>query len=620
MRKSVEFRDESRELESCEAVVVSQKQLQRGGLGWGRVVFVSLFFALAAVFIAIEGTVLYRLLWCEQTPFHGDQGAFLALAANMAEGRGFVSDRLSPFAPSVEITHQECKRQPLYPAFLSLVAKRDVAFVLRAKTVTLIISLVLLALAFVLPSIRWGYFSGALFLFLVGVHNGFVRFSMMIFCENCLMLFLLLSWFFLCVASDRLTGTSRQTSSTSPKHTLLGFGIAGAFVGAAYLTKKSGSMAGMSLAGALLLLSVNGREITWRTRLKVFGSFLLGMLVFLAPSILNNWVATGSAFPNEELKGVMWIDSGRDAWRVYDSVPNFGDYVARHGWKTMAAKWFFGLGVVLKRTFFYLRTHPGAIPVGWLLMPAFAWGLIKEKPPMRMFSILFIVLHFCFFAWYTHIDIAPRFLYPLVFFYLLYSSNGARLLVETFCRWRFAGGKLRSVTVAVLLVGSGVCSVSGLLDYDALHDYRRVPSAQEIEMLSAIKDIVGSDEILCMGPSHELAYYWIIDRRRIFVPSYTRLNEFTDYLVDYGAAYFLIDSSVLARRRELLGRFFTWDPELGISDTGLLKWLVPVYKSGGYPNRFALYRIDRTVLNGSRNRPRDLQKRPNGQTISSSGK
>ena len=65
------------------------------------------------LFLGLLCYSLLRPLYTVHSPEHGDQAAYLELAANIREGRGFVSRGLSPFQPAAGIEHPEGVRAPL---------------------------------------------------------------------------------------------------------------------------------------------------------------------------------------------------------------------------------------------------------------------------------------------------------------------------------------------------------------------------------------------------------------------------------------------------------------------------------------------------------------------------
>jgi len=555
----------------------------------------SLFAAACCVlYLVCASWALISLLSRDQTPEHGDQGAYLELAVNIAEGRGFVSDNLSAFQPKPDVTHRETNRQPLYPYLLSSVAGRDVGFLWRAKCLTAIIAVLLLIVVLVCVSLRFGLAAGLVATVLLGIHGTFMTLATEVWCENVLVLFLVLTWFLL----------ARSQQDGSPKRSWQWAAGAGTALGLAYLTKSSAVMVVPSLAVALLLsrpktdlgdadgLSTERKRCIFLNRFGAFLVFSLVASVAVLPHLYRTWRATGSPFYSPEISGMMWIDFGpRDAWRVYDTLPTMSSYFERHTVQEASVKWFRGLRLVLRRFLELARDHPGRLPVGWLMLPLALLGLWREQRVIRGMILVFALLNVASFAWYAHVDVAPRFVYPLTVFYFIYAGAGTSAAVE-----RFFPRKIRRASVAYCVVIGALMlwSLPGLwthANWRSKGGESKTLRAEEAETLRAIATIVQLDEVLCMGPSHELAYYWVINRKRVFVPTYTELDEFRKHLDRFNVRYFLLDTSVIRRNMPLLGRHFAADPFVGILQKEGIPWLEKVYENRGSPLRFILFRV-----------------------------
>jgi len=239
-------------------------------------------------------------------------------------------------------------------------------------------------------------------------------------------------------------------------------------------------------------------------------------------------------------------------------------------------------------------SHPSIVPIGWLLLPFAAIGIAGAHRLIRSWFIIVFAVSIVSFAWYAHIDVAPRFLYHLLPFYFIYAGAGLQ------CSWsrfkaRGSQGRFAFSVIGCALVLALLLWGLGCLYFHASWSELGMPQMaieeSEQETLTAIQEVVPHDSVLCMGPSHEMNYYWVINRKMVFVPTYENMEEFREYLERFHVEYVLIDTSVIARNLPLLGAHFTWDPWLGIVQTRDIDCLQPMFQNGGAPLRFILYRI-----------------------------
>lgn len=532
---------------------------------------------LAVICFLAETLIMFELARMNQTPEMGDQGAYLELAANIRDGRGFVSDRLSPFKPTSEIRHREGTRQPLYPYILSLAAGRDIGFLMRAKYMTAVIGLLLLATVFLTTCRRWGACAGFVAFVLLAVNVSFLSFSVQVWCENLLLLMLVACWWLMAKGLECLKTKSDRMFGY--------FAFAGFFLGMAWLSKTTASA---MLVGCVAAVACLPKQVIWKERLKAAGVVGIFALIVILPHLIRNWIVTGDPLYAPEVRGIMWLDSGRQFWQVYDEIPTWRTYFESHTISDALVKWTSGLQRVLVAILRSLRDHPTRVPGGWMVLPLFFWGIYKEKREMRVLVLAMVLLNIAGFAWYAHVDVAPRFVYiPVVFIYI-YGAYGLVSLLKSVRYREIPISKYATVCVLGLIL---IWTFAGFHWYHTLAKVSVTPTGNELATIDALEKHVAPEDILCMGPSHQLAYYWVIDRRRIFVPIFTDLEDFHSYLREYNAKYFLMDSSIYYRRKDLFAEYFLWDPVVGLIPRKPIPWLEKIYSNEGEHLQFLLYKI-----------------------------
>lgn len=522
-----------------------------------------LYHALALGMLMLAGLGLFGRLRVEVvTPGNGDQAAYLELAANLREGRGFVSDRLIPFRPPPEITHLEGIRAPLYPMLLMPAVDRTTGSFDRAKLLTLAMSL-LGAAAFYLALARAmspAVALAALGLLLSNAH--FIVFASELWCEN---LLLFLSFFAV------LLWWRRQAPWA-----------AGVLFALALLAKKVMLPLTILLWAATLLLAIRADPLERRRRFGWLLRAALAMAAVLAPFVAVNVQEEGGPFNNLVLGAAFWIDSGpRDFWRVYDETPSMRAYIERHGFGHIAAK-LAGDAPRQLRNFAALgRTisPAGLLPLGgllWALALYAAWRTRRAHGAALLGIGLCAAFLFASFTWYAHIDVDPRFVWVLSPILL---AGGAAGAADLWNRTRLRRWSPPAATVlGVLLLANLAAPVrTGNLDVRPIP-----PDSQEI--LMALTASVPETEVLCTGPSHAYPYLWMRQQRAIFVPSSPRLEDLQSHMRRFNSRYLLLDRGTLTRWRTLF--------EPNILPDGTLPGYTLISKSRRTPLAYVLYRIN----------------------------
>jgi len=525
---------------------------------------------LAVVFLSY----LHRL-YGVRNPAHGDQAAYLELAYNIRAGRGFVTRGLSPFQPDPRIEHPESVRAPIYPLLLSLVADQTPAFFLRAKFLTLGVSVLVLLVSFLVLWRAAGTLPALVFLLLLAHIRPFETFATEVWCENLLLVFCIPALF---VIPACLTGRVRDPLRTGA--------AAGVLLGLGYLTKVSaaGILAcwGLLVAGLLV-----GRRTTWISApVRSAAAALAGFALTIVPYLLWNRFTIGRFFRDIDLRGAFWLDDGRQYWLPHDRIPGLASYLESHTLADALARvagglWRQGSNLVES----IAAPCPSGEILGLLLLPAALVGLAAcASPRWRAFQILFLAVTLTLAAWYAPIDVTPRFIYLLVPLILANAVSGLVFLAS------------RMATAPGHLGGSRALAAIGLLLFlDLFRLVRPLEgggyqlSPPERDTIAAIRRHVPPEAVLCIGPSHRLPYPWLIDRKTVFLPDFTAWDQVEAYFARFEVRAFLLDQEIYFRRPRLLADYAAFSPGRGLWIRQNLPGMAPVFANSGPFGEFFLF-------------------------------
>ena len=333
----------------------------------------------------------------------GDQRAYLEYARHLYDSNYTVTE--------------DRNRMPVYPFLLSLLYRPEMSddeFLVRAQTFTVTLSVLLLALLFLI----WRRFLPALpalglvaatafgvFMYRAGKAQVELLFYFASFCAFVLLL---------------------QTFSKPRWWLAL---LAGATTGLAHLTKAS------VLPALIIWVVLFTAQIIWsfranpRRRLAILALVLAGFFAVVFPYIQTSKRIYGAYFYNVNSTFVMWCDSSteayeflnthdKDHWREVppDERPSFRKYWREHSIREMAQRVINGsldlatkdLRLIGHYKFVLLVTI--AALVLCLRRPRTAGDVLARNPFAALFASLFLAGYFLLFAWYDLITGDARFL------------------------------------------------------------------------------------------------------------------------------------------------------------------------------------------------------------------
>lgn len=553
---------------------------------------------LATLFAVLLLAFLAGKLVAVRTPEHGDQAAYLELAVHLAAGEGFVTKTLSPFYPTKEITHPESIRQPLLPLLLSLSAGHDLSFFLRAKW--WVWSLSALCLLVLYLSIRrvWGRQAAFLTVALLGLNPHFHTYASEVWCEN-----LLILW---TTAAGILIHEYFRSERRQPLGRPLG--IAGAATALGYYTKASAAALAIAFGGVCLVRLVrsllrresNERIIRWS--LAPLARFALPFGLLLLPYVILNGVNTGTLLRNRDLQAAPWVAHRGEYFLLYDSPPSAAKLLRDEHPSYFVRRLGSGLLAQVANHTDALRISPAPLdygsfetPFGRLyLVPLLLVGIaivhLARYPVRGWRGFLWILLAFNFVtaAWYIVIDIAPRFILVSVPFLYLHAALGIQSMLQWVVRKagvaergrRWLAGAVYAVPFALLAIT--------LWQGRALFQFKSQPLyANELYTIRLLQGQTPLDSVILTGPSHQLPWYYVFDRRTIFVPNYEQWEPLMSYADTYGADYLLLDQEIYHRRKALFSPYLSWQKGQGLRLERLPPRLEPMHLDPA----FMLFRI-----------------------------
>jgi len=559
--------------------------------------------ALALAFIALVFWFLAGKLVVVRTPANGDQSGYLELAANLHDGEGFITKSLSPFYPTQAITRPESIRQPMLPLLLSLTASRDLSCFLRARWWVWSLSLLCLILFYASVAQTWSrpvaFFATAL----LGLNVHFHMYASEIWCEN-----LLILW-----TTTAGIGVYRYFQSERWRPALRLLIAAGAAAALGYYTKASAAVLAIAfgvVCGLRLLRDLRQKQ----SSVRIYGRsiaplfhFALTFAFLLLPYVILNLVNTGTLLRNRDLQANLWVAERGEYYLPYDTPPSasklFQEEPPVYFLRRLGLGLYYQAGNHLDAVRIAPDTLkvlsiplPGGIAVPLPSLAIFAFALVhllrSAPPPWKKFLLILLGFNAVMAAWYIVIDVAPRFIYVGVPFLYIHAALGFQQLLKWIAGRAKQPGALPARAGGLLLVLPVLLLGLTLVENRSLLKARPGPLLQsELDVIYFLKDRTPPDTVLLLGPSHQLPYNYLFDRRNIFVPKFTDWNRLLEYTDHFGARYFLLDQEIYHRRLDLFSPYIDWDMIRGLALRQPLPRMQPLYISSDMPCNFIIFQI-----------------------------
>jgi 4-amino-4-deoxy-L-arabinose transferase-like glycosyltransferase len=346
----------------------------------------------------------------------GDQGAYLQLGLDLRE-HGVITDG---------------KRNPLYPALLSIFAEREWRYFTWAKILNLGIGLTTILALYAVGYRLFDKVTAILAAFLLSINMEFILHSTFALAEALLVLWVLLAWYAMVRALQR------------PEQTRYWI-IGGVLAALAYLTKGTGLLIALCFVVTATLLY--GPRL-WRRR--TFWGFVAGFALIALPLWIYNWVAFGSPIYNSAIKNVMWMGTAEEKYIADPAeLPTLWSYIQDH---SLIETWNrFWRGLLDMRFFFAKVLWPtrslafdrfllaGGLDVILVLLAVamivsrrFLFPIVKKNREMLLFTAVLFIVFYVLFGWYLAIAPFPiRFLLVLSPILLLLLSAGVVGLIKS---------------------------------------------------------------------------------------------------------------------------------------------------------------------------------------------
>ncbi|MFQ5611705.1 MAG: ArnT family glycosyltransferase [Anaerolineae bacterium] len=475
----------------------------------------------------------------------GDQAAYLQLGLDLRE-QGTLTDG---------------KRNPLYPALLSLFAERTWSYFTWAKIVNLAAGLVTLGAVYAAGRRLFNRATAVLAVFLLSINMEFILHNTFALAEALLILCVFLAWFAMVRA---LQNPDRARAWL----------IAGGLAGLAFLAKGTAPLiaAGFGVSATLL----HGPRL-WRGR-SIWG-FALGFVLVSSPLWLYNWVSFGSPVYNSAVNNVMWMDSAEEKYIADESeLPTLATYLQT---SSLAQVWQrLGGGLLDMRFFFAKLLWPArsltldrfllaggldvllaVAAVGLALSWRFLAPVARRNRESLLLTATLVGIFYVVFGWYLAIAPFPiRFLLVLLpALLLLLSAALAGLAAWVWAsprlpRWgKLAGGVLALVLalwIGQWFVISGALNARGawrnpFLADAAFNDFNE----QSLRWVQAGHTAPERVAVL-WGPSHNLPIWQYTDHLEFLrTPlSTATLAQLEAFMEANDIAYVIADDD-MARRR-----------------------------------------------------------------------
>ena len=503
-------------------------------------------------------TQTYARMLTNSNAAEGDQLAFLQLGLDLRE-HGTLTDGT---------------RNPLYAAFLALIAQREWSYFTSAKLLSLTFGLAAILAVFWLARRRFDPFTGLLAAYLLSINVEFIVHSAQALTESLLVLIFVLAWFAMLEALDR-------------PDQLRSWALAGALAGLAYLAKGSAQL----LVISFLVLGLGGAISTSRLSRFLRGPglwvFLAAYALVVSPLWLYNSVRFGSPTFNYAITHQMWMDSWRD-WHPddLDDLPTALSYLRTHTPAEIFQRQGEGMKAmrnILVKTLWPTRTlaidrfllspASGWVLGGLVLLPFLLWPLtrryLRQQGHAVVLTLLVSSLFFLLFAWYVPIvALGQRFLLPIIplIFILLAHLTGQ------FVRWaltrEFWVRQLALLWISIVIglqlrwaIQTNLEPAQALFTQNVFAQDRQFNSDSATPLAWLSQQSPGL-ETVAWGPSGKSLPIWAYSDRlevRLYPPDAENLADLTANLVSRDIDYLILDADMVGRYRDLLQANFASD-------------------------------------------------------------
>ena len=528
-------------------------------------------------------------------PAFEDTGSYLEGALFIKENGG-----VSGFLPMcLTGKFKIAEQHPLPLLLLSTFASRDLSFFTEAKLLSLFIGLLFVVVLFFATKNLFGQSVAFLSSFLMVFNIAFLVRSSNVTVEPLLMLFLLLSWFFMVkgLDSNRL------------------WILAGISTGLAYMTKGP--------AISMIPIFVISNLIIFRLRILknlYFWLFFLFFLLSASPLILRNVIVYSSPFYEGINPHVFWLDSfgefskyllsvnwSQHTYNTVSNMPTLHSYLQTHSFEEIVKRIIGGaIGEfkLLVNGLNLLIIPKGRMYFSLILFFFFLIGLISEIRKKRtIYTIAVLLVFFIPFAWIYQVLPVVRYVTPIIPFMVIYSSLG---VIETirYLDSRLSRSSIRLlpkvpyVLMAVLILFAGYYMATKKVS-SPLHSANIVLSDDQVELFNWLRENVGKEDFVLLGPTnHYWGYLWYAGFKGKLVPTSGNVLPLDEENMEVFSAFLRERNvNVIVLHREnynnpaALKGFFEYHEGRGLIEKKPVKNWELIYSYSKRPTEFLIYRI-----------------------------
>jgi len=490
-------------------------------------------------------------------------------------------------------------QHPLYPLLLSHFATRDLSFFPKAKLLSLVLGLLVVISLFFIVKEMLGETVAFVASALLAFNTSFLIRSSHVDCEPLLILFILLSWYFIVKGFD------------NSKYWIWA-GIAG---GLAYMTKGTGLF--------VLPLFVMANLVVFGSKViknKSFWLFFLFFLLASSPLIMRNIIVYKNPLYEGYIANSVWLDSWDDiSDPKYHFIVNFKDhtftanqlptmlsYIQTHSVSQIAeraAKGIAGESRLFLNTMNMLVFPIWTEAVSSILVVFSAIGLILDKNKNRRnLSLLLIAIFVLPFAWYYQVIAEERYIAPLLPVIVIYSAWGSVALAKHIDTK--LGAKLESfslvasipyvLTTVLILITVYVAGTQKV--YPLIHSVDL--SEDRYELLGWFRDHVKEDDVVIFGPTqHYWGLLWYAGfKGKLPITGNGPLVQ--DSLPAFNTFLKTRNVTLLVLHKENYGSraledYFEYDDVHGLVEKRPIRGWKLVYKYSRKPTKFLIYQIEK---------------------------
>lgn len=520
----------------------------------------------------------------------GDQVAFLETAIKIKETGGVVQLLPNMFRG----VYQEANRHPLYVALLSPLAKRDFEFFWQAKILTYLISLGFLGVLTWVMLKQKGYKFALLIALLFATNRYFLEHSSIISTEPLLMIFIVLSWYFIVDSAssprvvDSVGSPPREGFQTSEKRTFL----AGIFTGLAFLSKVTAIF--ILPAYIFTTIAIKKKKTLNKHLFIFFGAFI----VVTFPLLWRNFIVYKNPIYNYNSR-VVFIDEGKQR-KTLDALgseaPTALTYFQSHSKSEITKRLILGAiqesVVVSQIIFFSYARIRGSI----LLVVLLAIALVRDKNRARaIFSLLLILAFYIFFSWFYKISGHYRYVLPIIFIIYFYLLS----LVFDFTNWlreKFISVKFPSFSFEVSFIFvSMVMLMNSYLRGGFISPIDSVePSQEYLWVRDWVQENIKEGERYINGPGHDYQVEWLAGTadQALEMPAFNSFSELEYFLEREKFKYVIITKSSFLGRKKILAEYFDFvrGEDLIIKKEKPIKWKL-LLKDQRHPCNFFIFSL-----------------------------